>query len=368
MKVKIAFVIAFGNMQAMRSLFWINLLVSLGAAFVARQRHSSSSVLRTYNPIEINSVLLAAKKGGKEKRSKSWEQRWDDKFESLKAFHEKFGHTRVPRKEDPQLADWVTIQEENFLLGAMRQDRMERLSTLGFEATSVARASTNDSALNLTAESGKNDAVERRPTKSSSSSSSSWERRWEEMYQKLKIFKEQSGHANVRSSDDPKLVNWVQIQQENLRRGVMRQDRKVKLEEVGVVAQNTDLLDSVSKAFADEDDLAVDSISKMYTNSVQEQKSATARHILVKSKEDVQTVLKALESREGTFQQLAQQYSTCPSGKQSGGLLGTFPPGKMVPEFDKVIFDKDSKLGEVLGPVQTLFGYHLIIIEKRTGV
>ena len=40
----------------------------------------------------------------------------------------------------------------------------------------------------------------------------------------------------------------------------------------------------------------------------------------------------------------------------------------MVPAFDKVIFDPETNVGEVVGPVATNFGYHLIVVDKRTGV
>ena len=38
---------------------------------------------------------------------------------------------------------------------------------------------------------------------------------------------------------------------------------------------------------------------------------------------------------------------------------------EMVPAFDKVCFAKDSMIGDVLGPVKTKFGWHLIYIEDR---
>ena len=68
------------------------------------------------------------------------------------------------------------------------------------------------------------------------------------------------------------------------------------------------------------------------------------------------------------FMALAEQHSKCPSGKASGGKLGTFRPGSMVPPFDKAIFDEGNKVGEVIGPVQTNFGWHLIWIEDRNLV
>jgi len=77
-------------------------------------------------------------------------------------------------------------------------------------------------------------------------------------------------------------------------------------------------------------------------------------------------IMDKLSAGSSTFADLARQYSTCPSGK-SGGSLGSFEPGTMVPEFDKVIFSPETQLGTVLGPVETKFGYHLIVVDKRTG-
>jgi peptidyl-prolyl cis-trans isomerase C len=74
--------------------------------------------------------------------------------------------------------------------------------------------------------------------------------------------------------------------------------------------------------------------------------------------------LQLLESiNEGAdFAEVAKSYSKCPSG-QKGGDLGEFGPGMMVKEFDKVVFS--GNVGEVYGPVQTQFGYHLIEIISR---
>ena len=77
-------------------------------------------------------------------------------------------------------------------------------------------------------------------------------------------------------------------------------------------------------------------------------------------------VMDKIASGSSSFADLARQYSTCPSGS-SGGSLGSFQPGTMVPEFDKVIFSPDTVIGTVIGPVQTQFGYHLIVVDKRTG-
>ncbi len=88
---------------------------------------------------------------------------------------------------------------------------------------------------------------------------------------------------------------------------------------------------------------------------------ATARHILVESQADCEKLKQDIEG--GTdFAEAASQHSQCPSGK-AGGDLGSFRPGQMVPEFDKVVF-KDE-VGKVHGPVKTQFGWHLIEITSR---
>ncbi len=89
---------------------------------------------------------------------------------------------------------------------------------------------------------------------------------------------------------------------------------------------------------------------------------ATARHILVDTQEQCQALKDEIASG-ADFAALASEHSSCPSGK-SGGDLGEFGPGMMVPEFDKVVFSAD--VNTVQGPVQTQFGFHLLEVTSRT--
>ncbi len=89
--------------------------------------------------------------------------------------------------------------------------------------------------------------------------------------------------------------------------------------------------------------------------------SAAARHILVAT-EATCADLKQQIADGADFGELAKEHSTCPSGAQ-GGALGTFGPGQMVKEFDEVVFS--APIGEVQGPVQTQFGYHLLEVTHR---
>ena len=74
---------------------------------------------------------------------------------------------------------------------------------------------------------------------------------------------------------------------------------------------------------------------------------------------------KEIGNDKAKFAKYAAEHSVCPSGKSSGGSLGKFRLGSMVPPFDKVVFSPKNKIGEVLGPVQTQFGWHLILVHER---
>ena len=89
---------------------------------------------------------------------------------------------------------------------------------------------------------------------------------------------------------------------------------------------------------------------------------ASARHILVAS-EDACANLKKQIAGGSDFADVAKEHSTCPSGK-SGGDLGEFSPGQMVPEFDKVVFQ--DEVGKVHGPIKTQFRFHLVEITDRS--
>ena len=86
----------------------------------------------------------------------------------------------------------------------------------------------------------------------------------------------------------------------------------------------------------------------------------SAQHILVEQEFEAKDLLKKLD--EGaSFEDLARDFSNCPSGK-GGGALGEFGRGMMVKPFEDAAFALE--VGQVSDIVQTQFGYHLI---KRTA-
>ena len=99
--------------------------------------------------------------------------------------------------------------------------------------------------------------------------------------------------------------------------------------------------------------------------------TAVASHILLEGttdevKEKLTKMKKEINNGATKFAQYAAKYSMCPSAKTGTphGGLGKFKLGAMTPSFDKAVFSLKSNVGEVVVPVTTPFGYHLILIHE----
>jgi peptidyl-prolyl cis-trans isomerase D len=97
-----------------------------------------------------------------------------------------------------------------------------------------------------------------------------------------------------------------------------------------------------------------------------------ARHILLQinadrtdeqAEQQMQEIRQRLTAGED-FAALALELSDDPGSKTNGGDLGFFGRGQMIPEFETAAFD--AQPGDLVGPVKTSFGYHLIeVVEKQ---
>ncbi|MDR3282244.1 MAG: peptidyl-prolyl cis-trans isomerase [Candidatus Methanoplasma sp.] len=90
-------------------------------------------------------------------------------------------------------------------------------------------------------------------------------------------------------------------------------------------------------------------------------KEVNAAHILVKTEKEAKDIKTRIEGG-GAFADLAKKHSSCPSGKK-GGDLGWFGRGQMVGPFETAAFN--AKKGDVVGPVKTEFGWHLILVKDQ---
>ncbi len=91
--------------------------------------------------------------------------------------------------------------------------------------------------------------------------------------------------------------------------------------------------------------------------------SVSAKHILVECPGQCQSIADDIKAGKVTFEEAAQEHSTCPS-KAQGGDLGTFGRGQMVKEFEDAAFA--AEIGEIVGPVKTQFGNHIIQVYAKT--
>ncbi len=99
------------------------------------------------------------------------------------------------------------------------------------------------------------------------------------------------------------------------------------------------------------------------------------RHILVETEEEAQAVLQELADG-ADFEQLAAERSTDTGSAQSGGALEAQPGQPCIPleqaesALDATFFEAAAAAvpGEPVGPVQTQFGWHIILARPYDEV
>ncbi|MES2542275.1 MAG: peptidylprolyl isomerase [Pseudomonadota bacterium] len=87
----------------------------------------------------------------------------------------------------------------------------------------------------------------------------------------------------------------------------------------------------------------------------------SAAHILVATKEEADAIKTELAGG-ADFAEIAKAKSTDTGSGANGGDLGWFGPGMMVKPFEDAVIA--AKVGEVAGPIQTDFGFHLILVKE----
>jgi superfamily II DNA or RNA helicase len=132
----------------------------------------------------------------------SLEASWEQRFVELEAFKAIYGHCNVPKcwTENPQLGKWVSHQREYRRQDTLCEERLQRLSELGFVWDTL-------------------------------------ETTWEEKFKQLKAFKETYGHCNVPQgwSENPQLAKWVHYQRQSRKEGRLNETRIQCLNQIGFV-------------------------------------------------------------------------------------------------------------------------------------
>jgi len=129
---------------------------------------------------------------------------WEERFEQLRAYHAKHGHTRVSMREDEKLYHWAKVQRNQHERGRLSEDQIGMLAAIDFDFT--------------------------KPTWSRGPENVPWER----SYQRLRAYYAEHGHTRVLRREDKKLAEWVYGQQERHRHGELSPEHREKLESLGL--------------------------------------------------------------------------------------------------------------------------------------
>jgi len=86
------------------------------------------------------------------------------------------------------------------------------------------------------------------------------------------------------------------------------------------------------------------------------------RHILLETAGEAQAVLDRLAAGE-EFDPVAREASIDPSAAENGGNLGCASASRYVEPFAEVMLT--APIDQVVGPVETQFGFHVIIVDDR---
>lgn len=105
-----------------------------------------------------------------------------------------------------------------------------------------------------------------------------------------------------------------------------------------------------------------DAVDAHYMSDRNDFKRVALSQIVVRDLTDALKVAHAIREENASFCALALEHSKGKQSKQNGGFVGIVLFSQMMPEIAQAI--SSAKSGEVIGPIQTTLGYHIIKIEK----
>ncbi len=129
--------------------------------------------------------------------------KWEARFTELAAYHQRFGHCRVPMfwPENPGLARWVSSQRVRRKSDKLSPERLAQLDALGFLWKLVGCS----------------------------------DEKWDARFAELAAYHQRFGHCSVPNDwpENPVLARWVQLQRISRRIGRLKPGRLARLETLG---------------------------------------------------------------------------------------------------------------------------------------
>ena len=123
------------------------------------------------------------------------------------------------------------------------------------------------------------------------------------------------------------------------------------------------LRQKIVDALLAEDPLTDEDVRAAYEARAGEFEQVRASHILVPTEAEAEAAIDRIEAGED-FADVAAELSQDPGSAQAGGSLGLAPRGSFVPAFEAAIWDGPAEPGELIGPVETQFGFHVIRVDE----
>jgi parvulin-like peptidyl-prolyl isomerase len=104
------------------------------------------------------------------------------------------------------------------------------------------------------------------------------------------------------------------------------------------------------------------SVDGHYLSNRKDYRRIAFSQILVNDLTETLTIVARIQEDKAAFCALALEYSKGRQSKEKGGFAGIHFLSRLMPEVAQAI--TEAKEGDVIGPIQTGLGYHIIKIEK----
>jgi parvulin-like peptidyl-prolyl isomerase len=105
-----------------------------------------------------------------------------------------------------------------------------------------------------------------------------------------------------------------------------------------------------------------EAVNTHYTINRDDYRRVALSQILVLDLTEAVKIAQALRGESASFCALALEHSKGKQSRENGGFSGIRFLGDLLPEIAKAV--AEAKEGEVIGPIQTKLGYHILRIEK----
>lgn len=119
---------------------------------------------------------------------------------------------------------------------------------------------------------------------------------------------------------------------------------------------------ALGDALTEQEDVPQEQLEGLYQQNIAQYDRVRSRHILVEDEAQARDLLAQVKADPDRFEELAAEFSTDTSNKDSGGDLGFQGRGQFVPEFEALLFSAEPGTYDV---VRTQFGWHVVHVQER---